>query len=107
MHTPVTFVAPFLGFVAALIAMAYFYAVNASNTDDTLQSWSCRWTSVQMTQQPHFGTLCRQSKAGLYLAVLLIPIEGIVFAIAAFQFSVEKSASSLGRGRKSASPILS
>jgi hypothetical protein len=100
-HTPMTFIAPFVALVAAVIAMAYFYVVNASITDDTLQSWSCRWTEVNMLTRPHWGTLCKESKAGLYLSILLIPIEAITFAIASYQAGVERNVNSLGQGRRS------
>lgn len=92
LHTPITFVAPFAGFAAALIAMIFFYAINASITVDTLQSWSCRWQAVNMTQKPHFSTLCRQSKGGVVLSVILVPLELIVLVVAAYQLKVERAA---------------
>lgn len=104
-HTPVTFAAPFVGLIAAIVAMAYFYTVNTSITDDTLQSWSCRWSNVLMVTRPHFGTLCKESQAGLYLSVLLIPIEGITLAVAGYQAFVERGINTMAHGRKSVSPV--
>ena len=89
--------------------MSFFYGVNASTTNDSLQSWTCRWEDVTMTMQPHFGTLCRQSKASVGLAVMLVPVEAIILGLAAYQFVLEKRSSmtSDGRGRKAGSPALS
>lgn len=105
-HTSVTFVAPFVGLVAAVIAVVYFYVVNASTTEDTLLSWTCRWKDVSMSQQPHFTTLCKESWAGLYLAILLIPVESIIFCVAAWQLKVERHMSAYARARKG-SPVIS
>jgi hypothetical protein len=104
-HTPTAFAAPFIGLAAAIIAMAYFYAINASNDDDTLLSWSCRWTDVGMNQAPYFGTLCRQSWAGVYLSVLLIPVEALVLGTAGWMLKLEKqsAAAAAARPRKAIS----
>ncbi|KAK4225509.1 hypothetical protein QBC38DRAFT_482735 [Podospora fimiseda] len=64
-----------MGLIAALVAVILFYAVNASESVDTFTSWTCRWKHVAMSQEPHWGTLCEQSYAALYLGVLLIPLE--------------------------------
>jgi len=106
LHTPLMFVAPFIGLLAALIAMIFFYAVNASDTFDTLLSWTCRWNSLNMMQKPHFGTLCKESYAGLYLAILLIPVEAAVLAIASWQMKVERHTSAYTHARKSSSPVM-
>jgi hypothetical protein len=100
------FVAPFVGLTAALIAMIYFYAVNASNTDETLLSWTCRWSAVSMTRKPHFQTLCKESWAALYLAILLIPVEAAVMALAAWQVKVERHTAAYSWARKSSSPAI-
>jgi hypothetical protein len=71
--------------------MAYFYAVNASDVVDTVQSWSCRWRDVAMVTRPHFGTLCKQSRAGLALAVFLVPLEVIVLGVALYELGVRRS----------------
>jgi hypothetical protein len=107
-HTSVTFIAPFAGFVAALVGITFFYAVNASITVDTLQSWSCQWgSSTSMNLQPYFGTLCRQSKAALYLAVILVPLELITFTVAGVQMALERKAGAFQPAAKPSSPALS
>ena len=93
-----------MGFVAALIAMAFFYTVNASIEVDTLQSWSCRWRQVNMTQRPHFNTLCGQSRAAVALAVLLVPLELLVLAVAVVQARLERRAR-LAAAARSGSPV--
>ncbi|EGR46496.1 uncharacterized protein TRIREDRAFT_65741 [Trichoderma reesei QM6a] len=92
LHAIASLAAPAIGFVASLVAMSLFYAVNASTTVDSLQSWSCRWKDVPMRTQPHFGTLCRQSEAGVALAVLLVPLEAAILAVAAYQVVLERQA---------------
>ncbi|KAI0512790.1 hypothetical protein F5B22DRAFT_293509 [Xylaria bambusicola] len=107
MHTSLTFIAPFVGFVAALIGISFYYGVNASSTVDTLQSWSCRWSSVNMRIEPYFGTLCRQSQTALYLSVILVPVELVILAAAGVQMSLERKASVFIPERKPSSPALS
>lgn len=94
------FVAPLVGFAAALIAMAFFYAINASTTVDTLLSWSCRWQAVSMSQAPYFGTLCGQSWASVYLAVILVPLEAVALCVAGWQLKTEKHAVAYSQARK-------
>ncbi len=106
-HTSLTFVAPFIGLAAAIIAMVFFYAINASETVDTLLSWTCRWRALNMTQSPHFDTLCKQSWAGVYMSILLIPVEAAVLAVAGWQMKSERHASAYARAKNSASPVLS
>ncbi len=86
--------------------MAFFYAINASETVDTLLSWTCRWTSLNMSQRPHFATLCKESQAGLYLSILLIPVEALVLALASWQLKLQKHTTAYARARKSSSPII-
>lgn len=43
-----------------------------------------------MAQEPRWDTLCRQSHAALYLAVVLVPVEAVALGLAAFQLKVEK-----------------
>ncbi|ROV94703.1 hypothetical protein VSDG_06141 [Cytospora chrysosperma] len=100
LHTPMMFVAPLIGFAAAIIAMVFFYAINASTTVDTLISWTCRWQAVPMSQAPNFGTLCGQSWASVYLAVILIPLEAIALLVAGWQVKAEKHAAAYSRARK-------
>lgn len=100
------FAAPFVGLAGALIAMIFFYAVNASDSVDSLLSWTCRWNMLDMTQRPNFGTLCRESWTGVYLSVLLIPVEAAVLAVAGWQLKAERHATAYSRARKSNSPIM-
>ncbi|KAI1344299.1 hypothetical protein F5Y15DRAFT_366108 [Xylariaceae sp. FL0016] len=106
-HTSLTFLAPFIGFVAVMISMILFYAVNASTTDDTLQSWTCQWEFTDMSTKPHFGTLCKESKTALYLSVVLVPVELAVLTLAGYQMSMERKAGKLSPSRKTSSPALS
>jgi hypothetical protein len=101
--------APLTGFIVAFIAMAFFYGVNASDSVETFQSWTCRWQDVPMRSEPHFGTLCKQSRAGLGLAVAIVPLEAVIVGLAAYQMILEKNVDRAGsfRGRKAASPALS
>ncbi|WYZ40495.1 hypothetical protein EsH8_IV_000836 [Colletotrichum jinshuiense] len=110
-HSSVTVAAPSIGLLASIVAMSFFYSINASTTVDTLQSWSCRWSEVAMMSRPHFGTLCKQSRAGLYLSILLVPIEAIVLGAGAYQMVLERNVSRISRvveaQRKSGSPVPS
>ncbi|KAF4983883.1 hypothetical protein FZEAL_824 [Fusarium zealandicum] len=103
------FAPPIMALVAAVIAMSFFYAVNASNTADSFQSWTCRWKDVAMTTQPHFGTLCKQSRAGVALSVLLVPLEAIILGLAAYQFILERQVglATRGPGPKTGRPAMS
>ncbi|KAI0976437.1 hypothetical protein F4678DRAFT_225444 [Xylaria arbuscula] len=107
-HTSITFIAPFVGFVAAVVAIAFFYAVNASTSVDTLQSWSCQWGYINMKLEPYFGTLCRQSQTALYLSVILVPVEFVTLVAAGVQMGLERKARTFVPVRKpSFSPALS
>ncbi|KAF7546465.1 hypothetical protein G7Z17_g8407 [Cylindrodendrum hubeiense] len=108
-HMALSFTAPAVAFIAALVAMAFFYAVNASTTADSFQSWTCRWKDVAMMTQPHFGTLCKQSKAGLGLAVFLVPLEVIILGVAGYQASLQRQVDQAAHGpeRKTGSPAMS
>lgn len=75
---------PIISLIAALVASSFFYGVNTSNTNHSLQSWSCQWSPIQMDTKPHWGTLCKESKAALYLTVMWIPLEIIVLGAAMF-----------------------
>ncbi len=74
-----------VGLVGALVAMSLFYAVNASTKVDSIQSWSCRWDGVSMDMHPHFGALCKESKAALTLATLLVPVEALIIGVAGYE----------------------
>lgn len=65
--------------------MSIFYAINASTEVDSIQSWSCRWDGVAMSMRPHFGTLCKESKAALTLATLLVPVEALMIGVAGYE----------------------
>lgn len=45
-----------------------------------------------MSSEPHFGTICRESKTGLYLSIILIPLQVIVVGLAAATVISEKKA---------------
>ncbi|KAI3401225.1 hypothetical protein diail_11931 [Diaporthe ilicicola] len=104
LHTPIMFAAPLVGFVAALVAVIIFYAINASSTTDSLLSWTCRWRALNMRQAPYFGTLCSQSWASVYLAVILVPLEAIALCAAGWQLKVEKHLAAYAHARKG-SPV--
>ncbi|KAL7626330.1 hypothetical protein AAE478_003102 [Parahypoxylon ruwenzoriense] len=107
LHTPLSLAAPFIGFIAAMISMIFFYAVNASNSNDTLQSWSCQWGFAGMSMKPHFRTLCDESRTALYLSVVLVPVELAVLTVAGYQMILERKSSSIFPFRKSGSPTPS
>lgn len=86
--------------------MALFYAVHASDEVDTLLSWTCRWRAVPMLERPHFGQLCRESWAGVYLAVLLVPVEAGALAAAAWVMRVERYTSAYVGARRTPSPAM-
>ncbi|KAI1173910.1 hypothetical protein F4777DRAFT_416765 [Nemania sp. FL0916] len=106
-HSSVAFMAPFVAFIAALVGISLFYAVNASTTVDTLQSWSCQWGYANMKVAPYFGTLCNQSEAALYLSVILVPVEFIAMVVAGGQMGLERKAKAFVPTPKQGSPALS
>ncbi|KAI0834909.1 hypothetical protein F5Y06DRAFT_144743 [Hypoxylon sp. FL0890] len=106
-HSSLSLVTPFVSFTAVMISMIFFYAVNTSTTDDTLQSWSCQWKIATMSTKPHFGTLCDESRTALYLSVILVPLELIVFTIAGYQSMLERKSVGVMSSRKSGSPTPS
>ncbi|KAK0736957.1 hypothetical protein B0T21DRAFT_383042 [Apiosordaria backusii] len=106
LHTGASFAAPLVGLVASLISVIFFYAANASDTVDTFTSWTCRWRDIPMGQQPHWGTLCQQSYAGLYLAILLIPVTAAGLGLAGWQGRLERYVEGYA-GASKKSPALS
>jgi len=60
-----------------------------------------------MNQSPHWGTLCRESKAALYLMVILIPVSVVGLVAAAWD---GKGAITSGNGpragEKRGSPVM-
>jgi hypothetical protein len=105
LHHGLSLMAPLAGLIAAIVGTSFFYSINASNTVETLQSWSCRWSDVVMTVPPHFDMLCRQSQAALYMMIALIPLELVILGLAGHSFVGEKKTRLVGH-RKS-SPALS
>ncbi|GAO16405.1 uncharacterized protein UV8b_06421 [Ustilaginoidea virens] len=89
-HSSISLIVPLISFIASLVAMVLFYAINTSTTVDTFQSWTCRWKSVPMSSRPHFGTLCKESQAALALSMLLVPLELLILVAACFQTMLEK-----------------
>lgn len=87
-----------------MIAMIFFYAVNASTTADTLQSWSCQWEFASLSEKPHFGTLCKESKTALYLSVILVPLELVIFSLAGYQLVLLRKIIGFSHTRKAGSP---
>ena len=98
MHSALTFAGPAVAFVAAVISVSFFYTVHGSSTNESFQSWTCRWKSVPMMTQPKFGALCREHQAGVVLAVLLVPVELLILGVAAYQTVQGKQFSRTSRG---------
>lgn len=108
-HTSVNLAAPLVSFIIALISMSFYYGINASDSTETFQSWTCRWDNVPMQSEPHFGTLCHQSQVATGLNIMLVPLELIILGLAASQIVLERNldASITARERKASSPALS
>lgn len=47
-----------------------------------------------MMAQPHFGTLCTQSRVGMALSILLVPLEALIVGIAGYQVMLQRQVSS-------------
>jgi len=104
-HASVSFLIPAVCLVAGLVGTSFFYGVNSSNTNYSLQAWSCQWSSVDMDIKPHWGQLCKESMAALYLTVMIIPLEVLVLGAAAVGVFASKK-SFIVRERKG-SPAMS
>lgn len=89
-HMALSVATPLVALIAAIIGMAFFYTVDASTTDDSFQSWTCRWKDVAMTTQPHFGALCKMSHGGLGLTIFLVPLEVIILGVAGYQAALQR-----------------
>ncbi|TVY21818.1 hypothetical protein LARI1_G000236 [Lachnellula arida] len=89
-HSSISFLAPTVCLIAGLVGTSFFYGVNSSNSVSSLQSWSCQWSSINMSVKPYWSTLCKESKVALYLTVMLIPLEVIILGTVAFGAFVEK-----------------
>jgi len=79
-----SFILPAICLIASLTGTSFFYGVNTSNSVWSVQSWACQWNSIDMNTKPHWGTLCKESKAALYLMVMIIPLEVLVLGTSAF-----------------------
>jgi hypothetical protein len=99
-------IAPFIGTVLAVVTVGEFWAVNASNTDETLLSWTCRWKSVPMGQQPYFGTLCHENWAAVVMAIIVMVLEIGILALGAYQWSLERHIVSRVQSRQEC-PVMS
>ncbi len=73
-----------IGLAMNLTAVGVFYHVDASDTTWNLQSWSCQWKDVAMSTAPHWNTLCNESRAALYMTILLIPCHFLALAAIAW-----------------------
>lgn len=107
LHIVVSFTAPVLCLVAGLIGTSFFYGVNTSNTNFSLHGWSCQWSSVDMDIQPKWNSLCRESKAALYLTVMMIPLQVIVLSMVVVESSLHKKTTRVVEHERKDSPALS
>ena len=57
-----------------------------------------------MAQAPHWDNLCRQGHAGLYLAVVLVPVEVVALALAGWKVKGERYVEGYLGARKT--PVL-
>src|SRR5271169_898683 len=93
-HSLLSIISPITSLIASLVATSFFYSINASSTVETVLSWTCRWSDVTMTQEPYFGTLCKESKAALYMTIAMIPLQVIVLLLAGYTY-INRSAVSV------------
>lgn len=89
-HSSVSILASAICLIAGLVGTSFYYGVNTSNTVFSLQAWTCQWSDVPMTSSPHWGALCNESKAALYLTVMIIPLEVLVLGFSAWVSSAER-----------------
>ena len=50
-----------------------------------------------MDSRPHFGTLCRQSRASVDLATVLVPLQVLVLGVAGWQVVMGRAVRGLGK----------
>lgn len=105
-HSFTSVIAPFIGTVLAVVTVGEFWAVNASMTEDTLLSWTCRWKSVAMGQQPYFGTLCHENWAAVIMSIIVMVIEMVILGLGAYQWFLERHIATSMASRQT-SPVLS
>jgi hypothetical protein len=103
-HPAISLLAPLASLIAALVATSFFYAINTSDTVDTLQTWTCRWVDVPMTRAPYWNVLCKESEAALYMSITMIPLQLIIVGLAGFTILAEKKTPFV---TKKGSPALS
>ncbi|RFU26213.1 hypothetical protein B7463_g10117, partial [Scytalidium lignicola] len=89
-HQAMMFVAPTINLIAGIIGTSFFYGVNNSSSTYSLHSWTCQWSDINMNVKPHWGTLCKESKASVYLMVMIIPLEVLVLSTAVFSVMTQK-----------------
>ncbi|TAQ86091.1 hypothetical protein B7494_g5586 [Chlorociboria aeruginascens] len=107
LNTALSFLAPSISFIAALISMSFYYGVNRSATFFTLQSWGCQWSDVTMNTQPYWHSLCSESKAALYLSVVMVPVQVLVLAAAGWSVMTQKARGADIERERKGSPALS
>ncbi|CZT50448.1 uncharacterized protein RSE6_11431 [Rhynchosporium secalis] len=105
LSTGISYLSPTVSLVVSLVATSFFYGVNASETNHSLQSWSCQWASIDMDVQPHWSTLCKESKTALYLTVVIIPLQVIVLGTVAWSALAQKK--QIAGYERKGSPALS
>ncbi|RDW78442.1 hypothetical protein BP5796_06294 [Coleophoma crateriformis] len=81
---------PVISLIAAVIAVSFSYGINNSSSDFSIQGWSCQWSAINMTIDPHFETLCMESKTALYLSVMIMPLEVLVLGAVVVDFVTAK-----------------
>jgi hypothetical protein len=45
-----------------------------------------------MTTSPHWGVLCRESEAALYMSIAMIPLQLIIVGLAGYSYLADKKA---------------
>jgi len=109
-HSTSSILTPTITLILAIVSIAFFYSINASTTTESIQSWSCRWENIDMPVEPHFGTLCKESKTGLYMSIIMIPLQVVVLGLAAAGIVAAKKVLNMDveeLGQRKASPALS
>lgn len=86
----VSLLTPVISLIAGIIGTSFFYGVNASETEFSLQGWSCQWTDVNMSTEPNFSMLCDESQAALSLTVMIIPLQILVLGMSVIDLVVSK-----------------
>lgn len=105
LHSSLSLLFPVINLIAGLTGTSFFYGVNASSTTNSLHSWSCQWSSIDMNMQPYWGTLCKESKVALYLTIVLIPLQVIILGTVAFESFVSKKTAAVHE--RKGSPTMS